>query len=82
MEENNNKNTNTNFEEGNKFTRLIKTYGGAIIGGVVALILCFTRIYAILLYLVLIGAGAFVGNYIQYNKENVKIKLKEFIDKV
>ena len=59
-----------------------KTYGGAIIGGLVALVLCFTRIYAILLYLVLIIAGALIGNYIQYNKENAKIKLKEFIDKV
>ena len=54
-------------------------YTGAIIGGVIALILCFTRVYRLLLYIVIILAG--IGNYVQNNKLKVKEKLKEFIDK-
>ena len=60
---------------------IIKEYGGAIIGGVVALILCFTELYRLLLYFVIILAGVIVGNYIQKNKPKVKEKLKEYIDK-
>ena len=60
---------------------IIKEYGGAIIGGIVALILCFTELYKLLVYLVIVLAGAFLGNYVQKNKANVKEKLKEFIDK-
>lgn len=56
-------------------------YGGAIIGGFIALLLCFTEIYKILVYLVIILAGVFVGNYVQKNKSKVKEVLKEFIDK-
>lgn len=73
MEENNSK---------NKFQNFFKEYGGGVIGGVVALLLCFTEIYKLLLYIVIVLAGIVVGNYVQKNKENVKTKLKEFIDKV
>ena len=47
-------------------------YTGAIIGGVIALILCFTRVYRLLLYIVIILAGIFIGNYVQNNKEKLK----------
>lgn len=74
MEENNNENNN-------KINFLIKEYGGAVIGGLIALILCFTEVYKILVYIVIVLAGAFLGNYVQKNKDNVKEKLKQFIDK-
>lgn len=56
-------------------------YGGAIIGGLIALILCFTGLYKLLVTIVVVFAGIFLGNYIQKNKSAVKEKLKEFIDK-
>lgn len=61
--------------------KIVENYGGAIIGGIVALILCFTRLYKLLIVVVVIIAGAFIGNYVQKNKEVVKEKLKAFIDK-
>ena len=66
----------------NLFHKILKEYGGAIIGGVIALLLCFTEIYKLLLYIVIILAGVIIGNYVQKNKPKVKEKLKEFIDKV
>ena len=72
MEENNEKNL---------LHRIIKEYGGAVIGGLVALVLCFTEIYRLLVYGVIILAGVIIGNYIQKNKPKVKEKLKEYIDK-
>ena len=63
--------------ESNFFTK----YSGAIIGGIIALVLCFTEIYKILIGAVVILAGMFIGNYVQKNKSIVKEKLKEFIDK-
>ena len=57
-------------------------YGGAIIGGLVALLLCFTGLYKLLITVVVVIAGVIVGNYILKNKSSVKEKLKEFIDKV
>lgn len=65
----------------NKLNFFIKQYGGAVIGGLIALILCFTELYRILVYIVIVLAGAFVGNYVQKNKPYVKEKLKAFIDK-
>ena len=56
----------------NLFQKIIKEYGGAIIGGIIALILCFTELYKILLHLVIILGGVIVGNYIQKNKTKVK----------
>lgn len=70
-------------EEKKKFNlnKIVENYGGAIIGGIVALILCFTRLYELLISIVIIIAGAFIGNYVQKNREIVKEKLKAFIDK-
>ena len=69
------------FEE-NKFVKLFNLYGGAVIGGVIAFILCCTRIYMLLVYILIIVAGVFAGDYIQKNKEKVKDKIKSIIDKV
>ena len=74
MDENNENNEN-------KLNLFIKQYGGAVIGGLIALILCFTGIYELLIYVVIVLVGAALGNYVQKNKPNVKEKLKSFIDK-
>ena len=66
----------------NLFQRILKDYGGAIIGGIIALPLCFTEIYKLLVYGVIILAGIVIGNYVQKNKPKVKEKIKEFIDRV
>ena len=65
----------------NKFNLFIKQFGGAVIGGLVALLLCFTGIYELLIYAVIVLAGAVLGNYVQKNEPTVKEKLKTFIDK-
>ena len=56
--------------------------GGAIIGGVIATVLAFTSFYKYMLAIVFVIFGIWAGNYIQKNKEMVKEKLKNFIDKL
>lgn len=69
---------NDDKEEKNIF---LSQYGGGIIGGLIALLLCFTQIYKFLLYIVIVLAGVFIGNYVQKNKIRVKELLKDIIDK-
>ena len=57
-------------------------YKGAIIGIIVAILILITRLYDLILAIVILALGAFIGNYIQQNKEDVKTKLKKFIDKM
>ena len=57
-------------------------YRGAIIGGIIAILLLLTRLYDLIIGVVLIGLGIFIGNYVQLNKEAVKDKLKKIIDKM
>lgn len=57
-------------------------YRGAIIGGIVAFLILLTHLYELIIGIILIGLGIYLGNYIQLNKENVKEKLKKFIDKM
>ena len=64
------------------FKKFISQYMGAIIGIIVAIIILATRLYALIVGVLLILAGAFVGNYVQQNKDEVKFKLKKFIDKM
>ena len=61
--------------------RFFLKYRGALIGLIVAIILLALQIYKIIIGAIVIVAGMFLGNYIQYNKEYVKEKLKDFIDK-
>ena len=56
-------------------------YKGAIIGVVVALLIIITNLYKLIVSVVLIILGAIAGNYIQQNKDDVKSKLKNFIDR-
>ncbi len=60
---------------------LIK-YRGAIIGAIIAVLILCTGFYKLIIGLILIGMGIYVGNYIQINKNDVKEKLKKFIDKL
>ena len=57
-------------------------YKGAIIGIIVAILILVTRLHDLILAVVVIILGAFIGNYVQQNKEDVKAKLKGFIDKM
>ena len=66
----------------NDFKKFIGQYMGAIIGVIVAIVLLATRLYSIIIGVLVILAGAFIGNYVQQNKDDVKTKLKNFIDKM
>ncbi len=67
------------MEEVKKF---IKEYSGAIIGGLVAVLILCTQLYKLIIGIILIAMGIFVGNYIQRNKDDVKEKVKKIIDKM
>ena len=57
-------------------------YRGIIIGVVIAILILITGLDKLILAIVVIALGAFIGNYVQRNKEDVKTKLKSFIDKM
>lgn len=57
-------------------------FKGAIIGVVIAILVLITRLHDLILAIVIIVGGAFIGNYVQQNKDDVKMKLKKFIDKM
>ena len=65
-----------------EFKKFISQYKGAIIGVIVAIVILATRLYSLIVGILLILAGAFIGNYVQQNKDEVKTKLKKFIDKM
>lgn len=67
------------MEDVKKF--LIK-YRGAIIGGLIALIALLLNLHKVVIFILIIIAGIFIGNYVQHNKEFVKDKLKTYIDKL
>ena len=64
------------------FKKFINHYKGAIIGVIIAIVLLATRLYDVIIGILIILAGAFVGNYVQQNKDDVKAKLKKFIDRM
>lgn len=57
-------------------------YKGAIIGALIAVLILCTQLYRLVIGIVLIAIGIFVGNYVQYNKYDVKERLKKIIDKM
>ena len=67
------------MEELKKF---LKQYKGAIIGVIVGILILITRLHDLIIAIVILALGAIIGNYIQQNKEDVKVKLKSFIDKM
>lgn len=66
----------------NDFKNFLIEYRGAIIGAFIALIALILGFYKVLLWILVILAGIFVGNYVQHNKEFVKDKLKSYIDRL
>lgn len=64
------------------FKDFLKEYSGAILGGFIAFLIACTGLYRIIVYLILICIGVFIGNYIQRNKYDVKEKIKRFIDRI
>lgn len=64
------------------FVNFFKKHMGAIIGGIIAIILACTSLYRIMIAVVFVIFGVWAGNYIQKNKEIVKEKLKNVIDKM
>ncbi len=66
----------------NNFKEFWNQYKGAIIGAAIAILILLTELYKLIIGIILIGMGIFVGNYIQRNKYAVKEKLKNFIDRM
>lgn len=64
------------------FKKFINQYKGAIIGIIIAIVLLATKLYDVIIGILIILAGALVGNYVQQNKDEVKAKLKKFIDRM
>lgn len=64
------------------FKEFITKYRGAIIGIIIAILILCTRLYELMVAIVLIFLGAIIGNYVQQNKDEVKEKLKNFIDRL
>ncbi len=64
------------------FKNFFQKYSGAIIGAVVAFLILCTQLYKVIIGIILIAIGIYVGNYIQVNKYDVKEKLKNFIDRL
>ena len=60
---------------------LIK-YRGAIIGGIISVLLLLTRLYDLIMGVVLIGIGIYAGNYVQLNRDKIKDTLRKIIDKL
>ena len=57
-------------------------YKGAIIGGIIAVIVLASDLVDVLIALLVIFAAICIGNYVQNNKDEVKEKLKMFIDRL
>ncbi len=66
----------------NNFKDFWNQYRGAIIGVILAILILITGLDKLILAIVVLFLGAFIGNYVQRNKEDVKSKLKKFIDKM
>ena len=64
------------------FKNFWSQYKGAIIVIIVSILILVTRLHDLILAIVVLILGAFIGNYVQQNKEDVKSKLKGFIDKM
>ena len=65
----------------NGFKEFWNNYKGAIIGVVIAALILITRLQDLIIAIVVLVLGALIGNYIQQNKDDVKLKLKNFIVK-
>ena len=66
----------------NDFSEFMSKYGGMIIGILIAVLLLLTRFYELIIAIILIAVCGYSGYYFQHNKDNVKDKLKKFVDKL
>ena len=66
----------------NGFKEFVKEYAGAIIGAIIAIIILCTNLYRLIIGILLVLAGMFIGNYVQRNKYEVKEKIKSFLDRI
>lgn len=66
----------------NEFKNFIKEYCGAIVGGIVAILILCTGFYKLIVGIIFVALGIVLGNYIQKNKYEVKEKLKKIIDRM
>lgn len=64
------------------FKRFVSEYCGAIIGGIIAILIICTGLYKLMMSIIFLVFGVFIGNYVQKNKYEVKEKLKNFIDRM
>jgi len=64
------------------FKKFMSTHGGMLVGIIVAILLLCTQLYKLIIAIILLAICGYVGNYIQHNKDAVKEKLKNFIDKL
>ena len=64
-----------------KIKDFLVKYRGAIIGGIIAIVLLILRIHEILIGILIIAAGAFAGNFVQKNKEIVKEGIRHIVDR-
>ena len=64
--------------------RIYKLYFifGAIIGVIIGILLVAFRVWEFLIAVVTIVGPGWLGAYVQKNKETIKEKLKNFIDKI
>ena len=65
-----------------KFLQFVIDNKYPIIGFIVAIVLIATGLYKLIIPIALIIFGIYVGIYFQKNKEEVKEKIKNFIDKL
>ncbi len=65
-----------------EFKKFMSKYGGIVIGVIIAILLLCTKLYKVIIAIILIAICGYAGNYIQHNKFEVKEKLKNFIDKL
>ena len=60
----------------------IHDYRGAIIGGILAIIVLCTGLLKLAINIIVVCAGVFLGNYVQQNKYEVKEKLHNIINRM
>ncbi len=65
-----------------KFLQFLSDYRYPIIGFIVALLFIVTGLYNLIIPIALLVGGVYFGFYFQKNKEQLKEKLKEFVDKL
>ena len=64
------------------FKNFLTKYWGALLGGIIAILLLCTGAFRVIEILVVLGLGIWAGNYFQNNKESIKSKLKKLIYKM